>query len=107
MKAHKGDVRVQKHGCCVLLIILANNDYDNVTAIVAAGCIPAVLAAMKAHMGDEGVQHHGCMTLIILADNAYNATAIVAAVAVQAAMAAHAGPCPGCTTATHCDTHFY
>jgi len=45
---HEGHALVQGAGFCALES-LANND-DKVTLIVAAGGIPAVLAAMKAHM---------------------------------------------------------
>lgn len=65
MNAHAGDEYVQQAGCKALCK-LAQDD-NTKTAIVGAGGICVVLAAMKACSGHTGVQHNlleqGCMLL--------------------------------------------
>ena len=55
---------------------------------MAAGGIPAVVAAMAAHLADVNLQHNACGTLWQLAKAEEGRAAIVAAGAISAVVAA-------------------
>jgi len=87
MRAKPASMQVQLDGY-EELCELARDNPDNITVIVAAGSIPAVLAAIMAHMGDTGMQMQGCALLGNLATNTDNQTAIATAGSIPVVLAA-------------------
>ena len=93
MRAHGADAGVQRYGCYVLWRLAIGSDKD---AVVAAGGIEVVLAAMRAHPGDAVALANASCALRFLVAHAplmQDLAAIAAAggvAAVRAAMRAHA-----------------
>ena len=89
LRAHVGDVGVQKNGCFVLGRI-AEGGAACAQAVVEAGGTARVVAALRAHPSVAAVQEKGCLAEISLNLNTADSTA-----ELQAAGAAAAGSTAG------------
>ena len=88
LRAHPGDVIVQRKGCASLGRI-AEGGAACAQAVAYAGGAAAAVAALRAHPGDVDVQRGGCVALCrIAAGGAACAQAVAEAGGAAAAVAA-------------------
>ena len=61
MRAHTGDLDVQRNGCVMLYHVQLEGEGRQV--VVEEGGVETVVAAMRAHPGNLDVQENGCALL--------------------------------------------